>query len=127
MMLTDPQGKKTQHYRILEIQLNVLEITSVETSTSKGFLYDGDWYSTWDTYLAKRIHDQFLYAAFDTIWIDESGQGDSVEINIDSTKSFEVKQVLVKNGYWEERQRMKNQYSDTFERKLTEKKIILSK
>lgn len=124
LVLTAKDGTKTTLFRILEIQLNVLEIIQVEFS-SKGIFYDGIWFPDWDTYLAKVIHESFLFAGFNTVWIDESGKGDSVDINLDTTKSFEVKQVLMKNDYWEYQERSKAQYSETFQQKRLEKKVKL--
>ena len=126
LILTEKNGTKTQLFRTLEIQLNVFDTVQVQISPTQGIFYDGIWFSDWNTYLAKIIHESFLYAGFNTVWIDESDKGDSVDINLDITKSFEVKQVLMKNDYWDDVQRSKGEYSEIFKRKLFEKKIKIN-
>lgn len=125
LILTDKDGTVTNIFRILEIQLNVFwDIIQVKR-TPQGIFYNGIWFSDWDTYLAKRIHESFLFAAFSAVWIDESGKGDSVDINLDNTFSFQVKQVLIKNDHWDNilRRRGEIEHSDNFQTKLLEKKI----
>jgi hypothetical protein len=87
------------------IQMNIRLIVEYfinHFDTIDGIELDDLSFFNFQEYFAKIIHDEFLLECFKLISIGgPSGGYDSAEIDMEKSKSFEIKLVIMKNTHWE--------------------------